>query len=248
MYKILIVEDEELIRRGLVYTIDWLKMNCTVSGEADDGEKGLQKILYEKPDIVITDIRMPGLTGLEMIEKAKEQGCKFCSIILSSYTDFEYARASIRLGVFEYIPKPVDEEELSQIIGRACKYIEHNKEHTGEENELHFPDVPETSDNFYVSQTIKIIQESYKTKITIEDIAESLNVSVSYLSRKIKQETNLTFLDLLNTYRITKASELLKTGKYRVYEVSDLTGFNDYKYFCTVFKRYTGYSPSSLIN
>ena len=89
MLKVLFVEDEEFIRRGFVYTTDGLKMNCAVCAEASDGEEGLAKILELKPDIVITDIKMPGMTGLQMIEAAEKQGAQFCSIILSSYSDFE---------------------------------------------------------------------------------------------------------------------------------------------------------------
>ena len=250
MYKVLVVEDEELIRRGLVYTTDWLKMNCIIAGEAADGEEGLQKILEEQPDIVITDIRMPGMSGLEMIEKAKDEGRQFCSVILSSYSEFEYARTSIRLGVFEYLLKPVEDDELSAVIERAVKHIAAEKEKVQYQapDALRMPVFPESSDNFYVAQTIHYIQTEYKTKLTVEAVAASLNVSVSYLSRKIKQVTDMTFLDLLNSYRIIRAAELLRTGRYRIYEVSDMTGFTDYKYFCTVFKRYTGYSPSALVH
>lgn len=247
MYKVLIVEDEDFIRRGLVYTIDWLKMQCVVTGEAGDGDEGLKKIISLQPDIVITDIRMPGLSGLEMIQQAKEQGCSFCSIILSSYSEFEYARASIRLGVFEYLLKPVVEEDLSLVIKRAAAKIEKDKGLQPDSAALQIPPFPESSDNFYVAQVLRDIQNDYKTKLRIEDIAGQLNVSVSYLSRKIKEVTHKTFLELLNHYRVIKAGELLCSGKYRVYEVSDLIGFINYKYFCTVFKKYTGYPPTAFV-
>lgn len=249
MLKVLVVEDEEFIRRGFVYTTDWLKMNCAVCAEASDGEEGLAKILELKPDIVITDIKMPGMTGLQMIEAAEKQGAQFCSIILSSYSDFEYAKTSIKLGVLEYILKPVDETELAQAISRARNVIE--KKQTSDkstQNLLKLPEFPLASENYYVNETVKYIQKEYKTKLTIEALAGHLDVSVSYLSRKIKQVTNQTFLELLNSYRIIKASELLKTGRYRVYEVSEMAGFSDCKYFCTVFKKYTGFSPSALVN
>ena len=264
MYKVLIAEDEELIRRGLVYTIDWLSLGCTVAGEAADGLEGLQKIKDTHPDIVIADIRMPGLSGLEMIEKAKGSGERFYAIILSSYSEFDYARQAILLDVGEYLVKPIVDDELEEAIERAKDKIAHAGMQGGDAAKIDSEGVPKgdaeqsnpslrffngsvQSGNFYVAETIKHIKDDYRTKITIEDIAASLGVSVSYLSRKIKQETNMTFVDLLNGLRIAKAAELLNTGKYRMYEIAEMTGFTNYKYFCTVFKRYTGYAPSKLV-
>lgn len=78
-------------------------------------------------------------------------------------------------------------------------------------------------------------------------MAEKLDISVTYLNKKLKEETSSTFLDLLNRYRVTKAGELLQTGRYKVYEVSDMTGFSDYKHFCAVFKKYTGTAPTGFV-
>lgn len=257
MYTVLIAEDEELIRRGLVYTIDWLSLGCTVAGEAADGAEGLHKIKETHPNIVIADIRMPGMSGLEMIQKAKECGERFYAIILSSYSEFDYARQAILLDVGEYLVKPIVDDELEEAIRRAKDKIGASAqtgvdgtEKTNAEQSnraLGFFTGSIQSDNFYVAETIKRIQNAYRTKITIEDIAETLGVSVSYLSRKIKRETNMTFVDVLNGCRIAKAAELLGTGKYRMYEIAEMTGFTNYKYFCTVFKRYTGYAPSKLV-
>lgn len=249
-FLVLIVEDEELIRKGLIFTTDWLALGCTVVGEAGDGEEGLEKICALTPDIVIADICMPVLSGLEMIQKAQEVGKSFCPIILSSYSDFEYARTSIHLGVFEYLLKPIDERVLASVILRITERFdeETNKNSAFSEKIFTLPDIPDTKENFFVNQTVKYIQQHYNTAITIQMVAAYLKVSVSYLSRKIKKITNLTFLDILNGYRITRAVELLRTGQYRIYEVADMTGFVNYKYFSAVFKRYTGCSPSSLVH
>lgn len=117
MLRVLIAEDEEMIRKGLVYTADWLSMDCVVVAEAADGRDGYEKILEYRPDVVITDICMPFMDGIEMIKKASEQ-VRFKSILLTSYADFEYARRAIEARVCEYLLKPVDEEALADIMER----------------------------------------------------------------------------------------------------------------------------------
>jgi Response regulator containing CheY-like receiver domain and AraC-type DNA-binding domain len=116
MKKILIIDDEETIRTGLEYLIEWEEYGFEVGWTASNGLEGLDIILEKSPDLVITDIRMPGMTGLEMIREAKEKGCLFHSIILSGYSDFEYAKQAIQLGFVSYLLKPVDEEELIEIL------------------------------------------------------------------------------------------------------------------------------------
>ena len=107
MYKVLLAEDEDIIRKGLMFTADWGAWNCLVAGEASDGEEGVEKIRQIKPDIVVADIRMPVKSGLKMLEETiGEYGYE--AIILSGYSDFEYARQALRLGVTEYLLKPVD--------------------------------------------------------------------------------------------------------------------------------------------
>ena len=102
-------------------------------------------------------------------------------------------------------------------------------------------------DNDYVQRILKETKERYADKISIESFSEELGVSGSYLSRKFKEATGQTYLDFLNKYRIQKAVKLLETGTYKIYEVSEMTGFSDYKYFSTVFKKYTDSSPSDFV-
>ncbi|MBP1964930.1 response regulator [Paenibacillus aceris] len=255
MLRVVIVEDEEIIRKGLVYTIDWMAMQCTVVGDAEDGEKGLQLIQQHRPDLVITDIRMPVMNGIEMVEQASRI-YPFQSIILTSYTEFEYAKQAISLKVFEYLLKPVDEMKLAEIIEKINRNNRQGKVYddiiTNTIGHTHLIELDgyllaEQKQNNYVSEAIRRIKSDYQQKLSIEAIADELGVSPSYLSRKLKEVTSQTFLDILNKYRVQKAVELLATGTYRIYEISNMTGFSEYKHFCSVFKKYTSTSPTDFM-
>lgn len=256
MLKVIIVEDEDLIRKGLIHTVDWLNLDCTIVGEASDGEEGLKLINDLRPDLVITDIKMPLMDGIEMLEQAKSLH-RFHSIILTSYSDFEYAKKAISLKVYEYLLKPIDEEKLIQIVEKVKieindeKIIGDIKEKTKINNNLSLVDLDiyifsKEENNYYVEEALREIKENYHTKISIETIASKLGVSPSYLSRKFRDVTSQTFVDMLNKYRVQKAVELLNAGKYRVYEISDMLGFNEYKHFSNVFKKYTQLTPSEF--
>ncbi len=257
MIKIIIVEDEDIIRKGLVHSIDWLSMGCTIIAEAEDGVKGLELIKKYKPELVITDIKMPYMNGIDMIKRANTE-CIFESIILTSYAEFEYAKEAITMKAFDYILKPIDEKNLMEVVEKAVDYIEqkriyHNiyvksKDKTDVELvDLEFY-VGRSNDNPYVQKALIQIRDNYFNKISIEKIAEELGVSTSYLSRKFKQETTQTFLDVLNKFRVQKAIELLGKGEFRIYEISDQVGFGEYKNFCKVFKKYTNTTPTEFIN
>lgn len=246
MYRVLIVEDEDIIRKGIAYTFDWLSMGCTIVGEAVNGKEGMEKIEELKPDIVLVDIMMPMMDGLQMIKEASQK-CQFKPIIMTSYADFEYAKQAIDLGVAAYLMKPVDEEELNKSIKKTIEEIvKDNKiKQLDEKNTIY---VKTQVDNDYVQHIIDVTMENYASKISIEMFSEEMGVSASYLSRKFKEATGATYLDFLNKFRVQQAVKLLETGKYKIYQVSDMTGFTDYKHFNAVFKRYTGQAPSDFQN
>ncbi|WP_276929249.1 response regulator transcription factor [Herbinix luporum] len=252
MLKLLIAEDEDIIRKGLAFTVDWLSIGYILVGEAANGEEGIEKIKELQPDVVLTDIMMPKIDGLEMIRKAQDY-VRFKSVILTSYAEFDYAKKAIELKAYDYLMKPVDVDKLKELMTRLHKEIvaEQEKEliikqkSQGIDSALFFDH--ESYSNPYVRKAIEIIKERYVEKLTLESLSEELMVSSSYLSRKIKEETGHTFLDFLNMYRVVQATQLLKEGIYRVYQISDMTGFTDYKHFCTVFKRYTNFSPTEFM-
>lgn len=116
MRKVLIVDDEVSIRNGLPLIINWESYGYQIVGSAENGETGLAMIRELKPDVVIADIRMPGKNGLDMVAAANEEGFSFYAIILSGYSDFDYAKQALQLGAVTYLLKPIDEEELIAIL------------------------------------------------------------------------------------------------------------------------------------
>lgn len=255
MLRVLIAEDEDIIRKGLIYTVDWLSMDCVIVGEAANGAEGVEKIQECHPDVVIADICMPLMDGIEMIKKASET-VKFKSILLTSYADFEFARRAIEARVCEYLLKPVNEEELMEIMkrlgaevasSRQVDYVMELAEVEGGNMNLEYYMKLDYTENQYVSKAIEEIKNHYAEKLSIEGISEKLEVSASYLSRKFKEVTGQTFLDFLNKYRVQQAVAMLNTRQYRISEISEANGFSDYKHFCAVFKKYTLQSPTKFM-
>ena len=234
MYKVLIVEDEDIIRKGLLFMVNWQEADCVVVGEAVDGLEGLEKIRETNPDIVVVDINMPVKDGLSMLEDSIEE-YGYDAVIVSGYSDFEYARKAIRLGVTEYLLKPVNFNELYDALRKikdkqqAAARLRHElKQLDMEKRKLGILDY---------------IKEHYSSRVSLTDVSEQCGMSCTYLNSKFKSFTGYTFNDYLNRYRMQKAVDLLKENKYKVYEIADLVGFSDYKYFIKVFKKYVGCSP-----
>lgn len=124
MISVLICDDEKSIREGLTYILDWEGLGFSVTAEAANGDEALSKILSLDPGLVLMDMRMPGLEGIEVIKKAREQGFSGKFIIISGFSDFAYAKEAIKLGVESYITKPVDEDELEAAVLAIRKEID----------------------------------------------------------------------------------------------------------------------------
>lgn len=257
LMRVVIVEDEEIIRKGLEVAIDWMEYGCIVVGTAENGADGLELIRRELPDIVLTDIKMPRLSGLDMIEQAGAEQ-NFYSIILTSYSEFELAQKALKIGVSDYLLKPVDREELRMILDKISRRLNNQNRYEKIEqisqsrtitaqDEWAIFQMAKHSENYYVKRTYELIKERYQERISVNDVAEELGVSVSYLSRKLKTHLNITFVDLLNQYRIRKALMLLEQENQKIYEISEQVGFGEYKYFSSVFKKYTGSNPTEFI-
>lgn len=258
MYKIIVVEDEILVKKGLILTTDWQKYNCEVVGEASNGIEGIDIISRIKPDIVLTDIRMPGMDGLTMIEKAKENGIRTEFIVITGFSEFEYAKKAVKLGVFDFLVKPIEDEDLDNAIRNACKAVSEKNRIDRIENKLDniedskvmlFKEyiINEEKED-YVSRALKYISLNYNKDITVKIVADMLFISESYLSRLFKHQVGQTFGDYLQYYRIKKACELLKAPDGKIYEISNKIGYKDQRYFSLIFKKLVGITPKEFKN
>ena len=124
LYRIILVDDEEEVRKSIIRKIDWQAVGFTVVGDAENGEDALEKIEALEPDVVLTDIRMPYMDGLTLAEKIRQRYPSMKIVIFSGYDDFDYAKRAIKLNVTEYILKPVNVEELSEILRRVKQNLD----------------------------------------------------------------------------------------------------------------------------
>ena len=255
MYKVMIAEDEDIIRKGLVYSIPWVDMGCSVISEVRNGIEGIEKIKENQPDIVIVDINMPVMDGLEMVQQTYE-AYGYVAIILSGYSDFKYAQQAIRYGITGYLLKPLNIEDLKEAIFHAQKECEvrrtyiskqRSKEEWKQISVLKEYHEDMMQDNI-VKQMLEFIFQNYQKKIVIQDVVNYLNYSETFLNKKFKKLTGLTFIEYLNRYRIQKAMKLLQEGKESIQDVAWKCGIGEYKYFQTVFKKYIGCSPKEYLD
>lgn len=248
MYNVVICEDEDIIRKGLMFSFDFHSLDLLVVADFDNPVSCLEYLKTNKVDIIITDVKMPLMTGLEMINKIEDRK-KYEFIILSGYSDFDYAKKAISCGVTEYLVKPLDHELLKISLNKAITNLKEkdliNKAKFQVKNlSLVYKDI--NYEDEFLQDFINFIKSNYMNKITLNDVANELNYSVSSIKNKLKKN-NISFNTTLNSFRIYKAINLISLKSYPVYQIAEMVGFNDYKYFCTKFKSYTGYSVTELV-
>ena len=394
MWKLVIADDEPKIRRGIENILNWSEFGIEIVGQAEDGEIALEIIKENRPDIILLDINMPFLNGLDLLQKLKEIGNNGIVIIISGYDDFSYAQKALQYNVFDYILKPVSKKNIEEIIikvtnkliekGKENNYLEWVKRQLAENKEVLqktffsewfnnklsdeqvlkemsffdiefgrnigimvikiveklnvevsvrnwsvellefaianilndgfkdlelkyifnddkkniilvskindmgwwisiakkiqkeiykylkcnvlieqasvFNDVFKIKDEYMkimnsvnekkkcssmVLLAIKYIEDNYySNELSINYISNKLEVTSSYLSKLLKKETGLSFIDCLTKIRIEKAMYIMEDPAVKIYDVAELVGYSNQHYFCRAFKKVVGVSPT----
>ena len=258
MYRVIIVEDSDWIRKGLVFTVPWQDYGFAVVGSASNGLEGLDLIRKEAPDLVILDIKMPRMDGLSMIEAVLEGGGRRPEfIVISGYDDFAFTRRAILLGARDYLLKPIADEDLGEVLRRMAATLaladSSRRLDTVLGGQSFDPDFvaffhrlldESVRRDDLAGYAVRRIEERFDSDISLGDVAAELRVSESTLGKRFKRVTGSTFGEYATMVRIKKALEFLADPACRVNEVACKVGIADTRYFSTLFKRYTGFTPS----
>jgi YesN/AraC family two-component response regulator len=238
---LLVVDDEHLIREGFA-NYDWERLGFVLAGEAMNGKLALQFIEMNNVDVVLADIRMPVMDGLELAEKLQErkQNCKI--ILLSRYKDFEYARSAINNRVFSYLLKPVGFDEIDEVFLRLKLELDtQTGDLTGQPVQSNY----DTNTEYLIQNTKNYIALHYSSKLTLEDAANYAHLSPTYFSACFKKFTGMSYVQYLKQCRVSKAKELLRGSNMKINAISLAVGYGNTKYFCDAFKEFVGMSPQT---
>ena len=239
-FHILLVDDEFYLRQQLSRSIQQLAGDYRVVAEAENGEEALACLREKDIQVVITDIRMPVMDGLQLSKKIHEQYPDVVVIILSGYADFEYAQEAIRNGAFDYLLKPVETEALEATLSRALLKLQEHYELPAEASESAMG-VEES-----VNYAMRYMQEHYMEEIDIGTLAEKLGFHSAYLTRLFNRYAGDSPLRYLTNIRIHEAKRLLRDSSLSISRVGELVGYPDQFHFSKTFRKATGMNPSAF--
>lgn len=244
MYRVLLVDDEQIILDGLSRAVPWERMGCEVAGTASNGEEGLRLVRELKPDILMTDIRMPNMDGLSMVAALRSEFPRLQITVLTAFRDFEYAQSALNLGVCRYLLKPSKMDELYEAIRVMTERLDA------------LPPLPEAAEpeedpaaagsgagNFIVREAMDYMQAHCAEHLSLNDVAAHVYVSQWHLSKLINKHVGQSFFDILGRMRMERAKALLGDSSLRIHEVAERVGYSDVAHFSKSFKRFENMTP-----
>ena len=257
MIRLLIADDERLEREALAEMVTRRFVEHeVVLEEAENGRKAADTAILWGADLILMDIEMPGMNGLDAARAvlAQRPGCR--GIFVTAFSLFQSAHAAVRLGACDNLLKPVDPDELEASIRRAIRQIETERKLEAlapiqQEQEPEAPAAPqeeggdESSQNALVMAHVRrYLEDNYMFDISLDSVGEILHISPAYLSAQFKKYQKMNFLDCLTELRINAAKELLNDPFRSSAEVASMVGYEDASYFARAFKKRTGVTPT----
>lgn len=232
--RVLLVDDEIMIREGFKHLFDWEAHDCQVIGEAADGMEAMNQIDALQPDIVIMDINIPIMNGLKVIQCSRMKHPEIAFVIVSGYDDFSYCREALRLKITDYILKPVNYEEFGACIDNLKIALFRQQ----------LPQEETQGEERPIMAITRYLQEHLSEDISLSILAEEFHLSAQYISQLFKSEIGVNFLAYLTNIRMERAKKLLLSTALSIGEISEQLGFGDYRVFTKVFKKSEGVTPS----
>lgn len=245
---ILIVDDEQTTRQGLKKTLEIWSAGKYEIISATDGPEAYELFGKHKIHLLITDVCMPEMDGLKLLKSIKDRGYKPVVMIISGHPDFEYAQEAIRLGVINYLLKPLSKQKLIEAVEQALE-TEANIERADHlekvaDQKLLDVDAREDLSNSLIKDAITYINKNLNRQVSLKEVADTVHLNASYFSVLFKEQTRLTFSEYLTRKRLQMAKNLLLTTDAHVEDIAQQAGYQTAKYFIKIFKDYEGITPS----
>lgn len=258
MIRLLIADDEKLEREALAELVQRRFEREVVLEMAENGRKAADTAVLWGADLILMDIEMPGMSGLDAARAVLAQRPSCRVIFVTAYSLFQYAHEAVHLGACDYLLKPVDPDELEASVRRAMRQIETERkleelaaaqpqpEQTETEEEAE--DAPEEGENsqtaLVMAHVRRYLEDNYMFDLSLDSVGEILHISPAYLSAQFKKYQKMNFLDCLTELRINAAKELLSDPFRSSAEVASMVGYEDASYFARAFKKRTGMTPT----
>lgn len=258
MIRLLIADDEKLEREALAELVQRRFEREVVLEVAENGRKAADTAVLWGADLILMDIEMPGMSGLDAARAVLAQRPSCRVIFVTAYSLFQYAHEAVHLGACDYLLKPVDPDELEASVRRAIRQIETERkleelaaaqpqpEQTETEEEAE--DAPEEGENsqtaLVMAHVRRYLEDNYMFDLSLDSVGEILHISPAYLSAQFKKYQKMNFLDCLTELRINAAKELLADPFRSSAEVASMVGYEDASYFARAFKKRTGMTPT----
>lgn len=231
MIRVLIVEDEISTLNLLKIIVDWEEFHMKIVGTASNGREALFLIPEIQPDLIVTDIKMPIMDGIELAEEVHKQNPDIKVMVVTAYEDIRLAQRALRSGVIDFILKPLKRQEIKDALVRAENLF------TGSESQ------EEEEQQDLMEQVKVFLDENYfRKELSLPVIAEKYYINPSYLSRAFSKRYGITLIEYLNRIRIEHACHYLEDGSWKIYQVAERVGIPNPDYFTKCFKKVMGIS------
>jgi two-component system, response regulator YesN len=244
MYKVLLVDDEPWALSGIKNSFDWITHGFEVVADTTNPLEAQELIRIKRPDVVFTDIRMPQVSGIDLIKVTRQEGIDAEFIVVSGYAEFDYAQKALRLGAYDYRLKPIKIEESDELLIRLFKHLTTKSIN----KKLKIVDIEYMSDsdkmNPSLNEILEFVNNHYNQELYLKEICEKFHINLTYCCDLFKKHIGSTFTEYVTNLRIKKACELLKDTQLPIKKIAEVVGYNDYCYFYKVFKKIIKITPA----
>ena len=250
MWTVLLVEDEVFVRESVKEIIQWETMGFRLIGESGNGIEAFNMVCERQPDVVLADIVMPGMDGIELLRRTREAGISSKFVMLTCMGEFEYVRQAMEYGASNYILKlSMNVKDLRETLRKVSAELNREAEQHKSNllSEAGHAAAAEEESSITHPEVIKIIQhiqDNYDEDITVKSLSQYVMMGESYVSALFKKKTGQTLIHYLHRVRVDKAIDYLVSTKLPVSEIGQKVGFANDNYFIKIFKRQTGTTPS----